>query len=230
LRPHFRPAILCAGVPQGLDHKFFPGENQSAIGRYICDQMRAPYFPVETETWWADTRYLPPKRRPEVEHAFKVRCFNVHHPGKTYGYRIDATGKSIVYVSDSELGFIAKSIDKRMAEFDHCEQTLLEEMKREEKDRAIEFMSGVDLLIHDAQYTPEDCAHKHGWGHSCYLDTVNFAIEANVKNLFLFHHDPNYDDEMVAQIHQHSLELVKEKGSSLECLLAVEGLSIDLDD
>jgi len=203
---------------KGWTINFFPGENQSAIGQYICDQMRAPYFPVETETWWADTRYLPPKRRPLVERAFKVRCFNVHHPGTTYGYRIDATGKSIVYVSDNELGFIAKLIDKRMAEFDHCEQTLLEEMKREEKDRAIEFMSGVDLLIHDAQYTPEDYAHKRGWGHSCYLDTVNFAIEAN------------YDDEMVAQIHQHSLELVKEKGSSLECLLAVEGLSIDLDD
>ena len=153
-----------------------------------------------------------------VERAFKVRCFDVHHPGTTYGYRIDATGKSIVYVSDNELGFIDKSIDERMAEFDHCEQTLLEEMKREEKDRAIEFMFGVDLLINDAQYTPEDYARKRGWGHSCYLDTVNFAIEAN------------YDDEMVAQIHQHSLELIKEKGSSLECVLAVEGLSIDLDD
>ena len=91
-------------------------------------------------------------------------------------------------------------------------------------------MSGVDLLIHAAQYTPEDYAHKRDWGHSCYLGTLNFAIAANVKNLFLFHHDPNYDDEMVAQIHQHWLELVKEKSSSLEYVLAVEGLSIDLND
>ena len=63
---------------------------------------------------------------------------------------------------------------------------------------------------------PEDYARKRGWGHSYYMNTVNFAIEANVKTLFLFHHDPNDDDDMVDRIYEHCLRLIKEKGSSLD--------------
>ena len=223
--PFFMPAFI-----PGFRINFFgPGENQAAIGEYLADQMRAPYFPVETETWLADIRYLPPGQRPVIEGDPRVQCFNVHHPGTTFGYRIDAAQKSIVYVSDNELAFIDQSINERISEFDDREQMLLEEMKREEKDRAIEFMSGVDFLIHDAQYTPQDYARKRGWGHSCYVDTVNFAMEANVKTLFLFHHDPNYDDVMVTKIYEHCLALIEEKGSNLDCRLATEGLIIDLE-
>ena len=223
--PFFVPAFL-----QGWTINFFgPGEDQTIIGEHISDQMKAPYFPVETETWLADIHYLPADRQPVLDGDIRVQSFNVHHPGTTYGYRMDACGKSVVYVSDNELAFIDQSIDERMPEFDDREQALLEEMKREEKDRSIEFMAGVDILIHDAQYTTEDYSRKRGWGHSCYIDTVNFAIEAGVKTLYLFHHDPNYDDRMVDQIYQHSLELIREARSSLKCHLATEGLCVDLD-
>ena len=55
------------------------------------------------------------------------------------------------------------------------------------KDRSgndVEMFENTDILIHDAQYTPEDYEKKKGWGHSCYTDVINMAIDANVKNLW----------------------------------------------
>ena len=106
---------------------------------------------------------------------------------------------------------------------------MLEDMRREERSRALEFMQGVDILIHDAQYTPEDYQKKRGWGHSCYIDTVNCAIDAGVKSLYLFHLDPNYSDVAVERMHAHALSLVAARGSPMQCLIAREGDVVPLD-
>ena len=59
---------------------------------------------------------------------------------------------------------------------------------------------GVDLLIHDAQFTPEEFAERPHWGHC----TVDYAIEvahqAGVGELVLFHHDPAHDDDHVDRL------------------------------
>jgi ribonuclease BN (tRNA processing enzyme) len=128
------------------------------------------------------------------------------------------------------LAFIDQAIDDRKAEFDEDEQKLLDEMKEEDRGRAAEFMSGVDMLIHDAQYTPDDYARKRGWGHSCYIDTVNAAIDAEVKHLFLFSHDPVYDDDKIDTLHRHTQEIIKERNSGMVCHVAREGMLINLDD
>ncbi|MFB3111248.1 MAG: hypothetical protein ACE10G_04370, partial [Gemmatimonadales bacterium] len=149
-------------------------------------------------------------------------------PGSTFGYRIQAGQTTIVYASDNELAFIDESIERRKPEFDAHEQDLLDAMKEEERRRVREFMQDVDVLIHDAQYTPEDYQKKRGWGHSCYIDTVNSAMDADVKDLYLFHVDPNYDDDQIDAIHKHSQEIIKKANSPMRCHVAREGLRIDL--
>ncbi len=222
--PFFVPAF----VP-GWHLRFHgPGGDPSDVERNIATQMKAPYFPVETETWLADIDYRAPGREGFDVGPMHVQPFNVHHPGSTFGYRIDTCGKTIVYASDNELGFIDQSIDARMHEFDEDERALLDEMKAGERRRALEFMHGVDILVHDAQYTPEDYARKRGWGHSCYIDAVRCAIEAEVRELYLFHVDPNYDDTEMARLQEHSRELIAESGSPLRCHLAREGTRIAL--
>lgn len=225
------PFFLPAFAP-GRQIRFFgPGNDREDIKNSISDQMKAPFFPVETETWLAGIEYLTPDARPSVLEfgPITVRNFNVHHPGSTYGYRIEVNGKTIVYASDNELLFIDQSIDRRKEEFDEDEQRLLEAMKEEEKWRALEFMQDVDVLIHDAQYTSADYAKKRGWGHSCYVDTVNAAIDANVESLYLFHLDPNYTDDMVDDIHRDSLAIIANRASPLVCHVAREGAIVDLD-
>jgi hypothetical protein len=62
--------------------------------------MKAPFFPVGTETWLAKVRYItPPPDHCFAHGPIQIAYDNVHHPGSTYGYRIRANGKTILYSS-----------------------------------------------------------------------------------------------------------------------------------
>lgn len=223
--PFFTPAFM-----PDWNIKFFgPGETATDIERQLAEQMRAPYFPVETETWMANIEYLEPRRSGLRHGPFQITYRSVHHPGVTYGYRIDIGGKSVVYVSDNESLFLRKSIERRYAEFNAEEHELLQQIETEERLVELEVIRNADILIHDAQYSPADYQKKRGWGHSCYIDTVHCAIDAGVKSLYLYHHDPNYDDDTVHAIHDHCLEIVRERNSHMQCHVAVEGLTVDLE-
>jgi phosphoribosyl 1,2-cyclic phosphodiesterase len=223
--PFFVPAF----VPDWNISFFGPGQCDDEIKEHVSAQMQAPYFPVGTETWLANIDYLRPSADHEISQGpISFEYCNVHHPGTTYGYRIKVKGKTILYISDNECSYLGKSIDRKFDELTAEEKQLYEEMKKEEHLAEIELVKDADILIHDAQYTPEDYEKKRGWGHSCYIDTVNIAIEAGVKELYLYHHDPNYDDDAMEKIYQHSLSIIKEKKSALNCHIAREGLIVDL--
>ncbi len=222
--PFFQPAFSPA-----WKIKFFgPGDTAAEIEQRLSDQMKAPYFPVEIGTWMADIQYLDPQNRGLSHGPIGVSYYSVHHPGVTYGYHMQVAGKSVVYVSDNEVQFLKTSIAKRIHEFDADEHELLERMVSEQRSAEVSAIEGVDILIHDAQYTPHDYSRKRGWGHSCYVDTVNLAIDANVRCLYLYHHDPTYDDEQVAAIHRDSLQIIRERKSTMECHIAREGMKIPL--
>ena len=98
----------------------------------------------------------------------------LRHPGVSYGYRYEYEGKTLVYCTDVEHG---EQIDPQV----------------------VSLACGADLLIHDAQYTPEELSHYKGWGHSSWLQAIQVAQMAGVKRLALFHHDPSHDDEFLLQ-------------------------------
>ena len=83
--PFFQPAFK-----SGWDIQFFgPGPNGAEMEQRLSSQMKSPYFPVETESWIADIRYLEP-RGPCLEHGpIRITYHHVHHPGRTYGYRME---------------------------------------------------------------------------------------------------------------------------------------------
>src|SRR5262249_32279933 len=58
----------------------------------------------------------------------------------------------------------------------------------------------ADLLIHEAQYTPEELKHKKGWGHSSWAQAIEVAKQAGVKQLALTHHDPDHNDEFLLRV------------------------------
>ena len=223
--PFFVPAF----VPGWSIDFYGPASCAGELRHHISQQMKAPYFPVETETWLADISYQVPGASATQIGPVKISYFTMHHPGLTYGYRVEVNGKTIVYAPDNELDFITQSIEQRKDEFDEDERRLLEEMKKEEKWRGIEFMHRADILIHDAQYTLDDYRKKRGWGHSCYIDTVNSAIDADVKSLYLFSHDPSYDDERLDEVLRDAGTVVENRQSKMPCQLAREGTVIALD-
>jgi phosphoribosyl 1,2-cyclic phosphodiesterase len=223
--PFFVPAF----VPGWKVQIYGPGDSQQEIERRISGQMIDPYFPVEVETWLADIHYMKAHYSRLNYGPFKIETFNVHHPGSTFGYRIEVHDKIIVYASDNELAFIDQSIENRKAEMNSDEWRLHEAMLAEERANSIKAIKNADIFIHDAQYTPEDYAKKRGWGHSCYIDTAHFAMDANVKQLFLFHVDPNYDDSKIENLHRETIKIIHNRQSKMECHIAREGFIIDID-
>jgi len=223
------PFFIPAFVPGWKVNIYGPGDSKRIIEQRISGQMMDPYFPIEVETWLADIQYLM-ARNSQLEYGpFKMETFNVHHPGSTFGYRIQVHDKVIVYASDNELSFIDKSIADRKSELEPQELKLIEAMRLEEREKALESVYNAHVFIHDAQYTPEDYAKKRGWGHSCYIDTAHFAIDAHVKQLYLFHVDPNYNDAKIEDLHRATIKLLHERQTDTECHIAREGLIIDID-
>ncbi len=139
-------------------------------------QMSAPFFPVEFDDVKPQLRW----REPRVSEAFaigdvRVTMAKLNHPDPVYGYRLDYAGASIVYATDTEH---FACVDPHLARLAH----------------------GADVLIYDAQYTPEEYPGKVGWGHSTWEAAIRLANAAGVRQLVLFHHDPRRSDEQVAAL------------------------------
>ncbi len=135
----------------------------------------------------------------------RIRALRSHaHPDGVLIYRLDWRGKSLVYATDIE-GYV------------HSDQ------------RLVNFARGADLLIHDAQYTEDHYLGKRpgfpptqGWGHSTAAMACAVAHDAGVKQLALFHHEPQYDDAVIHGIEAGAGKLFK------TTVAAYEGLEIVL--
>ncbi len=88
-------------------------------------------------------------------------------------------------------------------------------------------MQDVDLLIHDAQYTPEEFALKRTWGHCTVEYAIWLAVECRAKRLALFHHDPVRTDDAVDELARHAKHVGEQYG--IEVFAAYEGLSTVLE-
>lgn len=161
--------------------------------------MSPPYFPVLFDTAGAETTTDSLADGEPVEIGpFTVRPFPLNHPQGASGYRIEAGGASLVYAPDYEHGH---------ADLDR----VLREAAR-----------GADLLISDAQFTPDEYALRQGWGHTTYEEAARVAREADVGRLLLFHHDPAHDDDAMARIGDAARDLFAATD------VAYEGLEIPL--
>jgi phosphoribosyl 1,2-cyclic phosphodiesterase len=132
----------------------------------------------------------------------------VCHPGPTVGYRIAADGATLAYLPDHEPALGVKrfpAAPRWTSGFD--------------------LAHGVDLLIHDAQYTREEYAQHVGWGHSAVPDAVRFAALAAVGHLMPFHYDPGHTDDFLDRAFA---ELRAAEPLPFRLTPAVEALSIDV--
>ena len=93
-------------------------------------------------------------------------------------------------------------------------------------DQFVEFLQGVDLLIHDAMYTPEELEVHRGWGHSTWAEAVGLAAEAKVKRLVLFHHEPEHDDQTLDELLAAARREAERRGGPAEVLAAQEGMHL----
>jgi phosphoribosyl 1,2-cyclic phosphodiesterase len=148
---------------------------EDAFGEFMCP----PYFPVRFTDLAGTFRFHTLDQGVHAVGDAKVTSLLVPHCGPTNGYRVEQHGLSVVYISDHQMPIDGSS---------------------DIAPGVLELCDGADLLIHDAQYTPDEFALKAHWGH-CTVDyAVHVAREAGVRRLALFHHDPDHDDETVDRL------------------------------
>ncbi len=95
-------------------------------------------------------------------------------------------------------------------------------------DEWVDFLHGVDVLIHDAQYTEDDMPHKHGWGHSLISQVRQLAMDAELGTLVMFHHDPDRSDSELDEIQIENHAYFKHHRNTIKCICAAEGIQIKL--
>jgi phosphoribosyl 1,2-cyclic phosphodiesterase len=163
--------------------------------------MESPHFPVPFQDLGADIRFHEMNGRRQLG-EITVKSQRVNHPGGCTAFRLEYRGKALVYLTDHE------------PYADAQDQPVLE------------FTRGADLLIREAQYTAEEYKQKRGWGHSSFDAAVSDAIEAGVRSLALYHHEPQHDDLF---LERELAELKSRYGSAeLDIFLAREGQCVEL--
>jgi phosphoribosyl 1,2-cyclic phosphodiesterase len=170
-------------------------------------QMRAPYFPVTlSNIAFAKIGFHEIKTGPIKMDGGEVAWKRMNHPGGCYSYRISDGKKSVVYATDSELT----------------------EKDFEKSEENIRFFQNVDALIMDSQYTLGEAVEKFNWGHSSFSLAVDFASEWNIKNLYLFHHEPLYNDKKLYNNLQSARWYYSHLGKTgMNIFLAEEGREIE---
>lgn len=147
----------------------------------------------------------------------KTQCLN--HTGLTLGYRIYSGGASVVYVADHEA--FSSSLYRT-----GVSRPSLADIVHAGDRRHVEFLTGADLVIHEAQYTWEEYAHRRNWGHSPIEYVVQVCVAAGAKHLVLTHHDPDHDDEVIQQIEVSCQQMARRLGSDLRVQAAAEGMEV----
>lgn len=153
-----------------------PSANQpwrDALGRLIAE----PYWPVPLDKAPATIGFHDLDAHDRRMDLFGVRIEwrPVRHTQNCLAFRIRLPGGSVTLAPDQEL-------------------------PGDDIEAYRDFIRGSDILIQDAQYTPEEYPNRRGWGHSTWRDAAELAAEADIQHLLLFHHDPLRSDTQIDAI------------------------------
>jgi phosphoribosyl 1,2-cyclic phosphodiesterase len=159
----------------------------------LAAQMADPYFPVTFSELDSRIEFRQVECGKEFAiGALKAEPFLLNHPQGAVGYRLESEGHVVVHAADHESG--VGEIDAGL----------------------VRAARGANLLVMDAQYTPEEYPFKIGWGHSSYAHATDAAQAAGVKQLLLFHHDPAHDDAFLDQMQADAQRLFGPTGMARE--------------
>ncbi len=176
----------------------------------LFSQMDGTHFPVRAED--LPSNNFPKFKGIESElyerEGIHVVKQTLNHPGGGVAYRISENGASCAYVTDNELDPPNRPATNY--------------------DQWVNYLHGVDVLIHDAQYTEADMPHKHGWGHSLISQVRRLATDAEVGTLVMFHHDPDRSDAELDEIQIENEKYLKSQRAPSRSVCAAEGMSITL--
>lgn len=187
----------------------------------FADMLAFGYFPVRLEEMCATLEFNELRDGSVLKFGdIKICCHYANHPGPTLCFKIISPTKTIGYVTDNELllGFHGNptSIGK--------EHYLLEPHLS-----LLSFLSDCHVLIHEAQYFPNEYYSKVGWGHSSICNVVAFIRHLKkCKEWIVTHHDPLHTDQDLMIKQQMHLDLISECNLDIQLKFAYDGMTYPL--
>jgi phosphoribosyl 1,2-cyclic phosphodiesterase/DNA-binding NarL/FixJ family response regulator len=188
----------------------------------LAIQMESPYFPISMQEMPGNIEFEELKSLEFEIGSVQVKAAFMNHPGVCVGYRLNTSAGSIAYFPDNEL------YGRFRNELGVSKTGDTTRFAKERDVKFMEFIRDSDIVIADAQYDREEYTRHVGWGHSCSDDVVALGLDAGVKKLFLFHHDPDHSDAQVAQMLASARKQVAEAGSNMIVEAAREGMELAL--
>jgi phosphoribosyl 1,2-cyclic phosphodiesterase len=198
---------------------------RAGFSSILASQMETPFFPVSLRQV---PSHLAIEELKEMEFhvgKVKVQAKFANHPGICAGYRLFTSAGSIAYMPDNEP---YESLKLQVAQKNGIDSDEARNFAGVERDKMVEFLRDCDVAILDAQYTDEEYKQHVGWGHSPLSSVVLLALDANVKRVLLFHHDPSHDDDMIDRMIEQARSLIAKSGKTMVIEGAREGAEIML--
>ncbi len=161
--------------------------------------MLTPFFPVNMSMMKGSKNfYIIGEERLKVFDV-EISSRYLNHPQGCLGYRVESETGVFVYATDHEHGNATHDASIR------------------------KLAQGADILVYDGQYTPAEYQTHVGWGHSTWEEGIQVAQDADVKELVLFHHDPDHSDLFVDKM------LLEARACFPHVHAAIEGTTVNFE-
>lgn len=188
-----------------------PPQGNRSLRDLLDEQMDGVFFPITVDEFRADVVYEDIFEGAYRFDGIQVEAKRLQHPGHCLAYRVEHGGRSVAYVTDNELG---------------CPDAA--RLPCKPPPLLVAFLRSADVLIHDTTYFDDEYPNKVDWGHSSVSQATQLAHSAGVKDLFLFHHDPNHDDAAIERKLAMARQQLEVCGSRTRCHIAAEKMELDL--
>jgi len=195
--PLFRPEVEV--------HIWGPPSPRADLAALLNRYLSPPLFPVRLKELGSRVTLHSAPMEPIKIGNVEVVARSIIHPGPTVGYRLSEGNRAVGYLPDHEPALGARRFPEAA-----------------EWTSGFELSQGVNLLIHDAQYTVDERASRIGWGHSSLEEAVAFAGAVGAAALAPFHHDPTHSDADLDALFR-SVDF-----GAVGLMPAAEGMSVDI--
>lgn len=198
---HVQGLPFCAAADHAdADVDVFLPAQQGMTGRdLLARTMSPPDFPIEPEGLHGQWRFHAINPGTLETAGLEVRSVELTHKGgRTFGYRVSDGRDSIAYLPDHSP---ARGCSAAVREL----------------------ISGVDLLVHDAQFVSSEREIADAYGHATVDDTIDLAVRTRPGALMLFHHSPTRTDACLDA-------LARSITAPMPVLVAREGMVLEVSE
>ena len=181
---------------------------QGNMFQQLAYLMHPPHFPVTLDKLQAEINYREVTQNTLSLNSLYIQAISLSHPNNALGFRFREGERTMVLITDNELGYRHRGGKSLQTYIDFC--------------------AGSDILIHDAEYTEEEYGETYTWGHSTYKQALNLALQAKVGQLGFFHHNRNRSDLELEKKVENCNRYLREKREALTCFAVTQEQEIVL--